>query len=108
MGQMQNLRDRCPEIFTLLESKKLFPVAERFPGFMSGGDRFVCRYAAGSAADFDFSGILDADEVAFAKSRAGIMPEKFFAGRGKKHIAQGAGGYGPSPGSGKEPHGFRK
>jgi hypothetical protein len=83
-------------------------VAERFPGFMSGGDRFVCRYAAGSAADFDFSGILDADEVAFAKSRAGIMPEKFFAGRGKKHIAQGAGGYGPSPGSGKEPHGFRK
>jgi hypothetical protein len=36
------------------------------------------------------------------------MPEKFFAGRGKKHIAQGAGGYGPSPGSGKEPHGFRK
>ena len=108
MGQMQNLRERCPEIFALLESKKLFPVVERFPGFMSGGDRFVCRYAAGSAAAFDFSGILDTDEVTYAKSKAGIAPEKFFAGRGKKHIAQGAGGYGPSPGSGKEPHGFRK
>ena len=108
MGQMQILREHCPEIFALLESKILFPVAERFPGFMSGGDRYVCRYAAGSAADFDFSGILEADEIACAKSKAGIAPEKFFAGRGKKHIAQGAGGYGPSPGSGKEPHGFRK
>ncbi|MEY3479249.1 MAG: hypothetical protein RIQ71_24 [Verrucomicrobiota bacterium] len=108
MGQMQTLQLCYPGIFALVDNRSLFPHVEKFKGFFSGGDRFLCFYRPGSAALFDFAGILTPEELAYARSKADIAPEKYFSGRVKRHEAQGTGGYGPAPGVGKEPHHFRK
>lgn len=108
MGQMGTLKMAYPEVFALVDNDSLFPDVERFKGFFSGGDRYVCRYRRGAAAEFDFSGILTLEEAAYAREQSGVLPEIYFAGRAKRHEAQSAGGYGPAPGVGKEPHGFKK
>lgn len=108
MGQMGTLKMAYPGVFALVDNDALFPEVERFKGFFSGGDRYVCRYAPGAAAEFDFAGVLTPEEVAYAREKSGIPPEIYFAGRAKRHEAQNAGGYGPAPGVGKEPHGFKK
>lgn len=108
MGQMETLRSSYPKIYALLENRALFPQVEQFKGFFSGGDRFVCRYAPGSVASFDFAGILTAEELAYATTKAQMTPEVYFTGRERRNAAQDAGGYGPPPGAGKEPNAFRK
>jgi len=108
MGQMGTLQLAYPKVFALVDSDSLFPEIERFKGFFSGGDRYVCRYAPGSVMSYDFTGILTPEEVAYARSKAQVAPEVYFAGRVKRHAAQDSGGYGPAPGAGKEPHGFKK
>lgn len=108
MGQMETLRSAFPKIYAMIENPGLFPRVERFPGFFSGGDRFVCRYAPGSAAAFDFTGILTPEEVSYARGNAKIASEVYFTGGGARHTALGAGGYGPAPGVGKDPDDFRK
>jgi len=108
MGQIGTLRLHYPGIYNLVENTSLFPKVEKFKGFFSGGDRYVCRYAPGSASKHDFAGVLSPEEIAYAKSKANIAPEIYFAGREKRHKAQDSGGYGPAPGVGKEPESFRK
>ena len=108
MGQMGTLRLHYPGIYSLVENTSLFPEVEKFKGFFSGGDRYVCRYAPGSASKHDFAGVISPEEIAYAKSKANVAPEVYFAGRQKRHMAQDSGGYGPAPGVGKEPETFRK
>lgn len=108
MGQMETLRSAFPKIYAMIENQTLFPQVKRFQGFFSGGDRFVCRYAPGSADTFDFSGILTPEEVSYARRNANILSEVYFTGGGARHAALGVGGYGPAPGVGKNPEDFRK
>jgi len=108
MGQMETLRSSFPKIYAMIENHALFPKVEHFPGFFSGGDRFVCHYAPGSAESFDFTGILTPKEVSRARANAKITSEAYFASGGVRHIALGAGGYGPAPGVGRDPDDFRK
>jgi hypothetical protein len=63
----------------LLEDPALFGTRRFFGGAAKGWDRFVYVYTPGSAATYDFEGILSPEEIEFIEKNLNLSPDAVFS-----------------------------
>lgn len=78
LGHMHVMRDKHPRELALLQDRKLFGSSTKIGGADAGWDRFVYIYTPGSASAYDFTAVLDADELAFVEANVNRRPETVF------------------------------
>jgi hypothetical protein len=68
-----------PRELALLRDTRLFGTSTKVGGADAGWDRFVYIYTPGSASNYDFTAVLDPDEMAFVEANVNRRPESVFA-----------------------------
>jgi hypothetical protein len=79
LGHMHVMERDHPRELALLRDTRLFGTSTKIGGADAGWDRFVYIYTPGSASNYDFTAVLDPDEMAFVEANVNRRPESVFA-----------------------------